>query len=196
MQILLLGRPGPDHRAAAKALAAAGYHTTSCFAGPASWACVAADGPCPMDRHTDVAVATRQPDGARYDSQGVVCARRRRVPIVAIGADQGDPIWSLADVVVDEADQRLVEACRALAAGPSPGHTRAARRALADVVYPGETVEVAVDRGPGGLHAWITTTTADRARRNALVERVRAGLALYDPGAERIGVSVRQADPA
>jgi hypothetical protein len=195
MRILLLGRPGPDLRAAAEILSSAGHDTTDCFSGPASWACRAADGPCPLDAHTDVAVAARQQDEPSYDGQGAVCARRRRVPIVAIGAERSDGIFALADAVVHDADSDLVAACDRLARGPSAAHTRAARRALADQVRPDEVVDVTVDRRPGGLHAWMSTSVEDRNRRNALVDRVRAGLARFDPEARGIGVSVRQIEP-
>jgi hypothetical protein len=196
MRILLLGRQGQDHRAATDVLQQAGHTTVECYRNQADWACVALDGLCPLDTYTEVAVAPRLAGGATHDGAGAVCSRRRRVPIVAIGADAGQPIRSVAEAVVSGCDAELVAACERIAAGPSPAHTRAARRALADVVHPGDHVDVSVTRGPGGLHAWVTTSETDRSQRAALVERVRAGLARFDPQARGIAISLRSPTPS
>jgi hypothetical protein len=196
MRILLLGRRGHDHAVAANRLRAAGHEVVSCFSGDARWACNALDGPCPLDTHTDVVVAARQPGPERYDSQGAVCARRRRIPLIAIGAEREDDIRAVATAIVAEPDEELVAACADLGAGPSPAHTAAARRAIADWVAPSERVEVSVTRTADGLHAELTTTVDEPVHDRTLIERVRAGLSRFDPLASRVTISIRHAEPA
>lgn len=195
MRILLLGRRSEDQEAASEILRAAGHEVISCFPAADAWACTALDSPCPLDRYADVAVAVRQPGPEPYDGHGTVCARRRRVPLVAIGATRSDPVRAVADAIVPVVGPALLETCIQLSAGPSPAHTAAARRALADLVAPTEHLDVAVTRSADGLDVELSTNIDDPTHLHLLIERARAGVSHFDPRAARIAVSLHPLQP-
>lgn len=112
MRIMVLGRMGVERSTLEGLLSDAGHVVAPCH--DRSWGCVGMDGPCPMDAGAvDVAVAVAEASG-RFEPQGVACAYRARIPIIAVGATPGDPVLDFVATTVDHGDHAVLEALEAV----------------------------------------------------------------------------------
>jgi hypothetical protein len=190
MESLILGRPSAERTRVSRLLADAGYVVEVCH--EQHWSCVGLDDHCPIDgRRVDVAVAVAEPSG-RFDPQGITCVHRSRIPIVVVGATDGDPVLQYATTQVSNIDH-LVQAVRA-AASVAPGHHDAVRASLAEHLSPGETVSVALTRKSDGIEVMLSgDLTTERSA--TLADVARAAVRAHDPKVSTIDISVVSSTP-
>jgi hypothetical protein len=186
MDALVLGRPGIERTRLEQLLAAADVTVTVCHDG--RWGCVGMDGECPLDAlDVDVAVAVADPSD-RFDPQGIACVHRARIPIVAVGATEHDPVLEYATRHVPRADASVVDIVRA-AARDATGHLHAIETAIASHLRSGEHAQVAVNRSATSVHVTIDGRF-DRQRAAAFADVARAAARDHDPHVDVIDVSV------
>ena len=107
MQVLVLGRPGLERTTLRRFLESAGHQVGVCHAH--RWGCVGMDGVCPLDdRAVDVAIAGVEASD-RFDPQGIACVYRSRIPLITVGATDGDPVLRYATMAVDHVDATLLD---------------------------------------------------------------------------------------
>lgn len=189
----MLGRLGAERARLERMITDAGHTLGACH--DRTWGCVGMDGRCPLDQdEVDVAVAVAEA-GGRFDPQGIACAHRARIPIVAVGATPGDPVLDYVVVNVAHGDRSVLAAMEA-AARDASGHRLAVKAALVPHHRRGETVHVSVERTACHIDVLLTVSAADPARRAALADLARAAVRDYDPHATSIDVSVNAVDAA
>jgi len=156
------------------------------------WGCVGMDGQCPLDDDAvDVAVTVAEP-GGRFDPQGVACAHRARIPIVAVGATPDDPVLAYVVANVPHGDSSVVVAMEA-AAKDATGHRKAIKSALMTHRRPDECLHVSVERDARRIDVMVVAN-ADDTRAAALADVARAAVREYDPHVNVIDVSVVSPD--
>lgn len=185
MKALILGPPSRGRAEVFRALEGAGATVDLCR--DSHWGCPGLDDACPLDaRDVDVAVAVAD-SGGGVEAQGVVCAYRARIPIVAVGAERDDP--ALANVtaavpfdgdIVDEVVGAIVDVT---------GHLAAVETELAAHLQTGEHVEVDVRRRGRGIAVRLTAEV-DTGRVGALADRARDAIRAYDGMVDVIDVAV------
>lgn len=182
----MLGRPGLESRRAQEVLRAAGHVIATCRDG--RWGCAGLDDDCPLDEiDVDVAVAIAEPSD-RFDPQGIACLHRARIPIVAIGATDDDPVRDFASVTVELLDADIVAAVES-AARDASGHRRAVDELLRGRLGQDEHVDVAVVRRSDAVAVRLTTDL-DSTRSAALADLARAAVRTHDRRVRVIDVSV------
>jgi len=188
METLVLGHPGAERARVESLIAGAGHAVSACRDG--SWACTGMTGECPIDAlAVDVAIAVVEP-GDRFDTQGVACAFRARIPIVTVGAPLGDPVLRYSSANVPEADGSLLTAIEASATDAS-GHRAAIERALAEHLRPDESVGVDVVRSARRLDVQLTGDV-DEIRAASIADVARHAARVHDPTASVIDVSLQR----
>lgn len=186
METMILGRHGVQRQRLEQVLAEAGHAVHACH--DRDWGCVGLEDRCPLDEGPiDVAVVLPEP-GGRFDAQGVACAHRRRIPILAVGADAHDPIRRVATAHVTAVDEGTAAALERLGSDAS-GHIAAIEQALAERTEQGESVVVTATRSPNRLAVQLVLD-ADERRANAIADAARAAARGYDPEIAVIDVSV------
>jgi len=187
METLVLGHPSAERARVEAALADAGHIVSACHDG--HWACSGMTGDCPIDATAvDVAVAVAEP-GDRFDTQGIACAFRARIPIVAVGAAVDDPALDYASASVPGPDGSMLTAVQASASDAS-GHQAVIERALAEHLRPDERVTVHVQRSSRRLEVQLTADL-DPSRAAALADVARNAARSHDTNVSVIDVSVQ-----
>ena len=125
---------------------------------------------------------------AWFDAQGIACAHRRRIPILAVGADEHDPVRKVATAHVPAVDEDVAVVLQRLGADAS-GHIAVIEQALAERTDQGESVVVTATRSPNRLAVQLVLD-ADERRANAIADAARAAARGYDPEIAVIDVSV------
>lgn len=188
METMILGRHGVQRQRLEQLLHEAGHQVHACH--EREWGCVGLDDRCPLDEGPiDVAVVLPEP-GGRFDAQGVACAHRRRIPILAVGADEHDPIRRSAQAHVPAVDE-TVPAVVAKLAGDASGHIAAIEQALADHTDQGEQIVVSARRTPTRLAVQLVLSGRPE-RSTSLADVARAAARGFDPEIAVIDVSVVQ----
>ncbi len=188
METLVLGRMGAERARVERMVVDAGHVVNACH--DRAWGCIGMDGHCPLDAGggmVDVAIAVAEP-GGRFDPQGVACAHRARIPIVAVGATPADPVLDYVVANVAHGDPSVLVAMEA-AAKDGSGHRAAIKAALAVHRRPDECIHVSVERSPRCIDVMLVAK-ADDARAAALADVARAAVREYDPHVNVIDVSV------
>lgn len=185
METMVLGRPGAERSRFEQVITDAGHQVSDCHDG--DWGCVGMDGTCPLDAHAiDVAVAIPEP-GGRFDAQGIACAHRARIPIVAVGATPADPVLRYATTNVSDEDELL--AAMDAAVGDASGCVRAVEEVLAEHLGPDEQVGVSARRD--GLHLQVRLAAdVHPERASTLADLARGAARAHDRRASVIDVSV------
>ena len=188
METLVLGHPSAERARVEAALTDAGHAVSACHDG--HWACSGMTGDCPIDATAvDVAVAVAEP-GDRFDTQGIACAFRARIPIVAVGAAADDPALDYASASVPGPDGAMLTAVQA-SASDAGGHQAVIERALAEHLRPDERVTVHVQRSSRRLEVQLTGDL-DRSRAAAIADVARNAARSHDVNVSVIDVSVQQ----
>lgn len=186
MEAVILGRQTAERAHVERLLVDAGTNVRVCR--PDAWGCAGLHDACPLDEHdVDVAIAVIEP-ADRFDTQGLACMHRARVPIVAVGGTSNDPILEFATAHLPRADASFPDAVQAAAVDGS-GHRRAVEDALDARRHEDEQVEVRIDRSPRRIGVRLVgRLDADRA--SVLADAARAAVRSYDQRADVIDVSV------
>lgn len=197
LEVLVLESDQGAADAAIQKLAAAGHRVVRCHdPGAAAFPCHAlqTERNCPLRARTvDVALTVR----ARPRSQpslledGIVCALKRHVPVVAAGSTVLNPFEPYAAVV---AGDDIVAACEQAASSVSPEHSRVATEALHDAQRthgrrPAGGVDV--HRSSGRLVATMHGDGLDQHTTNMAAVRVITALRALDGDAAGIDVVER-----
>ena len=186
METVILGRQGVERRRLEDLLIAAGHGVRACH--DRDWGCVGLDDDCPLERsRVDVAVIVSEP-GGRFDTQGVACVHRARIPLVAVGASNGDPVLRHTTAHVGAVDTALLDTLER-ARGDASGHIAAVEEALAEHTDQGEPFTVFAERRPDRLSIQLVLNT-DRDRSTRLADVARAAARGYDSAVPVIDVSV------
>ncbi len=185
MRTLVLGVMGFERSRVGRMVIDAGHVVHTCH--DRNWGCIGMDDRCPLDDPVDVAIAVAEP-GGRFDPQGVACAHRARIPIVAVGATEADPVLDYVVTNVPHGDGSIVVAMEA-AAKDASGHGDAITDALASHRRPDECIHVSVERSARGIDV-LLVVGADDARAAALADVARAAVREYDSHVNVIDVSV------
>jgi hypothetical protein len=194
---ILVTESDPGHSQAVEAtLTAAGHEVVRCTApDEPAFPCVGlADGECPLDEPTDVALAVRTRPHPRPTpgETGVSCALRADVPLVVAGTHGLSPFtpWTIMTVDDDEDVVAVVEG----AAGSAPAAVteaagEEARRLL------GEEADVRVARdGDRLLVELIAPEEIDRQRATAVAVRVLGAARQVAQGARTLDIGLAR-DP-
>lgn len=154
---------------------------------------------CPLEHQTiDVAVSVRRDGGEPTVSEdGVRCALRHHVPVVATGASAGAP-WLPLVTVVEPEPTRVVEAVARAAVAPLARHTEVATAELREVLVrkgiDASGAEASVERRVGGLrvtlHPGLDVATPVA---QAAAVRVAAALRAIDDKSNAVDVTVAPA---
>jgi hypothetical protein len=156
-----------------------------------------ASGACPLETAPiDVVVTVRDHPRVQPSpiEDGVVCALRRRVPVVVSGQSLMNPFESLGAVAPAE---DVVAACESVARGPQAGHTNCAQSALAELLelhgFGAGQGDAAVCRTDGRLEVRVRVDPEipQPIRRMAAV-RITGALRVYDPYAAGIDISCEE----
>lgn len=183
----------PLARLVASELEAAGHTIHRCHddaTGPPTCRAVLGED-CPLDTvPIDVAVTVRPIASAAPlpTEDGILCAIRRRIPVVVTGAVRDHPFRAAATVEAADAANAVV----AVARGVLPGHTAVATDVLHTALPQGAAARALVRRRKGGaLHVTIETGPG-LARAAAIPVAVRVARALreYDPWAPSLDLSI------
>lgn len=187
----------PQARLVATELEAAGHTIWRCHdeAGPA---CRAVQGrPCPLEAVPIEVAVTARPWAAPAPlptEDGILCATRRRLPIVVAGAARGHPFRAVA--TVEEGSASVAAVIDAVARGVAPDHTAVAADALRQHLPPGHADDARVvvrRRAGGGLQVTITTRArVPRAAVLAAAVRVAAAVRAFDPWSPSLDVSIEE----
>ncbi len=191
MRTMVLGRMGAERARLERMIVAAGHDLDACH--DRSWGCIGMDGGCPLDEvAVDVAIAVAEP-GGRFDPQGVACAHRARIPIVAVGATEADPVLDYVVANVPHGDESVLVAMEA-AATDAGGHRFAVKAALVPHHRAHESIHVSVERSASNINVLLTVANVDEARAAALADIARAAVRAFDPHVNVIDVSVVAGD--
>jgi len=193
----------PAHRMAEQ-LVATGHSVHSCHDGGVgidAGTCVALQGrPCPlsltpMDLFLDVMAPTQ--DGFGVDllmrEEGVLCSKRRRIPIVIAGTAEGHPFRRFA--TMERSDLPSVADLEAVASAPLPDHSAVALTALrgalrAHGIEVGRA-EAEVRRREGGLLLHIDVgDLANPAAAQAIAIKVGQAVRQLDPWAPSLDITL------
>lgn len=156
-----------------------------------------ASGSCPLESQPiDVVVTVRDRPRVQPSpiEDGVVCALRRRLPVVVSGQSLMNPFESLGAVA---SDGDVVAACETVARGPQAGHSERAQAILDEFFelhgYPEGSGEATVRRSDGRLEVRVRVdpSVPQPIRRMAAV-RITGGLRIYDPFAAGIDISCEE----
>jgi hypothetical protein len=154
MDVFIPDTTNPVARRLARQFVRRGHSVTHCRnEGQASACAVVENRPCPLrDGLVDVAVSVgAPPSGQRGD--GATCAATRRVPLVLVDPDPGDPLVKLAAATVVETEAVLQ--AEEVAARPLEVHTSVAievvARELQRLGVRGADMAVEVRRNCGSL---------------------------------------------
>lgn len=187
METLVLGHPSAERARVEVALTDAGHTVSACHDG--RWACSGMTSDCPIDATAvDVAVAVAEP-GDRFDTQGIACAYRARIPIVAVGAAVDDPALEYVSASVPGPDGTMLTAVQASASDAS-GHRAAIERALAAHLGADEHVTVDVLRSSRRLEVQLTADL-DTSRVASIADVARNAARDHDANVSVIDVSVQ-----
>ncbi len=177
-------------------LVASGHEVVRCHAaGAASFPCagLTAEG-CPVEAGVDVAVTVRaHPRSTPAPTEdGVICALRRRVPVVVAGRTLFQP-YSGFDVTELPDGGDVVAAVEHVARDRRPQHEAVAQPLLDEVLRSAGIEgagEVIVTRSRSGLAVRLLfpPEADDRVRARASV-RVTGAIRAYDTAAPQINVS-------
>lgn len=154
---------------------------------------------CPMEHQAiDVAISVRQGDGAPTVSEdGVRCALRHHVPVVAAGVSEG-AAWLPLVTVVERDTARAVEAVQEAADAPLRRHTERATAELREVLVrkgvDASRAEATVERRVGGLRVTLRPgTDLSTPVAQAAAVRVAAALRAIDDKSSAVDVTVAPA---
>jgi len=195
LNVLLLEGERGAAIAAERDLAAAGHTVHRCRPadGPAFPCAALADDGCPLDRAVvdvalDVRRRTHDRPSARED--GVVCALRRRIPLVVAGSAADNPYVDAVEVVEPAGD--VVSACERAAVAPLVRQAAAASEALVQVLERrmiASVPSVAVRRVRGRLVVEVDgAATLDTATRSMAAVRMTGAVRRVDRSA--LGIDV------
>ncbi len=199
MHVLVMESTPGAAQVAISDLEQAGHHVHRCHeAGDRPFPCTGlASGSCPLETAPiDVVVTVRDHPRVQPSpiEDGVVCALRRRVPVVVSGQALMNPFEALGAVASDD---DVVAACESVARGPQAGHTNCAQLALAELLelhgFGADQGDVSVCRADGRLEVRVVVDPAvpQPIRRMAAV-RITGGLRTYDPYAAGIDISCEE----
>ena len=181
----------------AEKLSAAGHEVVRCHAeGAPAFPCTGLAGAgCPVDDGVDVAVTVRnQPRSTPSPTEdGVICALRRRVPVVVAGSTLFQP-FSGFDVTEVEDPTDIVAAIEGVASDRRVQHEAVGQPLLEETLHRAGVegaAQAIVTRSRTGLtvRLLVPPDTPDRVRAQASV-RVVGAIRAYDPAAPQIDVSV------
>ena len=189
----------PDTRSATAAevvrnLESRGHRVHACVQEPADEPCAqVATGTCPLDAEpVDVAVAVGLPPDSQL-ADGAVCAARRLLPLVLVGAPSDHPLsrWASARASVAEGAAIVEE----VAGRPLASQTDAARRALLHELRrhgsESSIAAVTVHRRDGGLVVELRHDPAiSRTQAERLAAQVARAVRRHDRWARDIEVTV------
>ncbi len=195
MKILIIDEVDGGAHAAAEKLVRAGYETVSCRPDDPRHVCrgVEPHGRCPLEDGVDVALAAFPL--AEMDEQGLalgyVCARRDRIPVIAVG--DGSTSDDDGTVLVHDLHD-IVAIAAGTASRPAEPHTAVARRAVRDSLDRHDLdhvdASVWVERRDGRLHVHVTTTEPiAKEISQAVAVRALAAVRGVDGHARSTGVS-------
>lgn len=194
----------PDTRSAAAAevaegLRARGHRVHACVQDPADEPCAEVSaGLCPLDAAPiDVAVAVGRPPDSQL-ADGAVCAVRRLLPLVLVGAPAEHPLERWTSARADVAGE-VASTVAEVAQRPLAPHSDAARRALLHELRrhgsDSAVAAVSVHRRDGGL---IVELRHDSVMSHTQAERLAAQVARavrrHDRWARDIEVTVSVRD--
>ncbi len=199
MHVLVMESSPGAARVAISDLEHAGHHVHRCHeVGDRPFPCVGlASGACPLETAPiDVVVTVRDHPRVQPSpiEDGVVCALRRRVPVVVSGQSLMNPFEPLGAVAPTE---DVVAACETVARGPQAGHSNCAQAALDELLvlhgFDAGQGDVSVCRTDGRLEVRVRVDPAipQPIRRMAAV-RITGGLRAYDPYANGIDISCEE----
>ncbi len=201
MDVLVMESDPGAAQSAVDDLEAAGHRVHWCHVpGGAPFPCAGlATDTCPLEREAiDVVLTVRRHVFPRPSTteDGVVCALRRRIPVVVTGRTLLNPFEDFGAV---PAEGDPVKACETVAAAPLSGHGEVASRVLADLFelhgLPEESGDVVVRRVDGRLKATlrVSSSVPDSIRKVAAV-RITGALRTYDPYVAGIDVGCEVSD--
>ena len=194
----------PDTRSATAAevvrnLESRGHRVHACVQEPAQEPCAqVSTGTCPLDAApVDVAVAVGPPPDSRL-ADGAVCAARRMLPLVLVGAPADHPLsrWASARAGVTDG----ASAAEEVVARPLASQTDAASRALLHELRrqgsESANAAVAVYRRDGGLVVELRHDSAmSRTQAERLASQVARAVRRHDRWARDIEVTVAVREP-
>jgi hypothetical protein len=203
MRVLVVGTKPNRVDPAVAALEAAGHTALRCHdpdAGPFPCRGLGDPRACPLEGvPIDVAVTVRDERWTQPSpyEDGVVCALRRRIPLVVAGAPGPQPFdrWSSRRV---EPGADLAAACEEAARSPLAEHGAVARDAAAAVLAVAGragSVEATVGRREGALQVEVVLPVGDAAMTETVAARVIGALRDFDPFATAIDVAVTEVPP-
>ena len=192
--LLLEGERGSAVRAE-RELQDAGHTVHRCrpVTGPAFPCAALSDEGCPLEQAVvDVALDVRRRSHDRPSARedGVVCAVRRRIPLVVAGSAADNPFEAAVEVVAPTGD--VVGACERAAEAPLSRHGAVAAEALGRVLERrmiAADPEVTVRRVHGRLVVRVVGAGAlDAATRNMAAVRMTGAVRTVDRDATGIDV--------
>jgi hypothetical protein len=194
--VLVPDTTGAEAAQLARRLEDAGHRVHRCVG--AGGACIGLTaGRCPLDSApVDIAVSacSAAPQGTPAD--GAVCAARRRIPLVLVGADAGHPLAPWADAM--PGPEEATGAVDDVLSLPLGRHTEEAERAMLHELRrqgssSGDAL-VAVYRRPGRLLVDLTyRTTVSPTQAQRLAAHVAQAVRGYDRWAPKLDVTVHEA---
>lgn len=202
MKVLVLEDAPQSSTEVASRLSAAGMEVVRCHEpdGPA-FPCSGMPGGagCPLEQQAiDVAVSFRR-DGGRptVSEDGVRCALRNHVPVVAAGVTDDAPWLPMVTVVAPDADA-VVAAVVDAAAAPLRRHSEAATAELRAVLdrkgLDASRAEAIVERRVGGLRVTLRPgVEVDTPVAQAAAVRVAAAMRVMDDKSSAVDVTVAPA---
>lgn len=189
MEVLVLGRPTPERDEVVRRLEPAGA-VHACRDD--SWGCAELVDGCPLDRReVDVAVLVADQLG-RVDVEGVACAQRARVPVLAVGDDVDERIAGHVTGRVGLTGD--LAAAAAEAAADTSAYVREVEHELAGHLEHGDSILVRVVRRRRAIMVTLVGEL-DARRAAALADRARAAVRRYDDRVAVIDVTVESPGP-
>lgn len=197
-EILVPDVRDPEGAEVAARLRAGGHTVHVCLEGPADAACIELTGGlCPLEGHpVDVAVVAGARSASDTLDDGGLCAVRRRIPVLLVGAPSGHALipWAASNTTAPQVASEVQEVLDK----PLAGHSAAGQKALLHELRGqgdlSENAAVEVFRRPGRLVVELTTGLGvSHAQAELLAAHVVQAVRLYDRWAPKIDVIVRPA---
>lgn len=190
MEAMVLGVESPLRSKVESALAESGVAVHACR--DAWTGCLTEYGRCSLEGSAvDVAVAVPKSNG-EFDSVGLACAYRERVPVVALSDDVANPVRRYASVTIsadeDDLERRMMNAVEQYGAGLS-SHIAAIEKALTDRMLVEEPFVVVARRTDACLEVDLVLDVVP-SRAGELTEVARFAACQQDPSLEDVQVAV------
>ena len=200
MRVLVIEDSWQAADAAVGDLESAGMDVVRCSEpDAASFPCAGmpGQGGCPIEHGpVDVALSVRAEGGdVTVNEDGVRCALRHHIPVVAAGASDGAPWLRMATVIEADTDQ-VVGAVRVAADAPLRRHTEVATEQLRDLLdrkdQPSAAATAEVHRVVGGLRVELDLGgDVPTPVAQAAAVRVAAAMRAIDDKSIAVDVTIR-----